>query len=267
MFRKTSGSKNVLFLYSFAEIWRMDEASTHNREETHKEIRQSGIKSWDPDDRPREKLLRQGTVVLTNAELLAILIGTGNREQTALGLARKLLTCIQQDLHALGKLSARELMRIKGLGEAKAAAIVAAFELGRRRQSGPWNKKMPILHSGDAAGFLQPRLADYLHEVFAVLFLNHGNYVIHFEIVSSGGLSATVADPRIILKKALEQGAAKLVLCHNHPSGNLAPSREDLRLTDKLCQAAMLLDMRILDHIIVSREGFVSFADEGWLHK
>jgi DNA repair protein RadC len=227
----------------------------------------SSIKSWDPNDRPREKLRRQGTAVLTNTELLAILIGTGNRGQTALSLARKLLISVQQDLSALGKLSIAELMRIKGLGEAKAAAIIAALELGRRRQSGPWNKKKRILQSLDAAGFLQPRLADYRHEVFAVLFLNHGNYVIHFEIVSSGGLSATVADPRIILKKALEQGAVKIVLCHNHPSGNLTPSQEDRRLTDKLCQAAMLLDMHILDHIIVSNEGFVSFADEGWLYK
>lgn len=230
-----------------------------------KQIMQPGWIHRDADDRPREKLRLYGVTALSNAELLALLIGTGNRGQTALDLARKLLTSLQQDLRALARSNLQEFMRIKGLGEAKAAAVVAAFELGRRRQSGPWRKKKLIRRSLDAAAFLQPRLADYRQEVFAVLLLNQGNYVIHYEIVSSGGISSTIADPKVILKKALEQGAVKIVLCHNHPSGNLAPSQEDLRLTDKLCKAAKLLDMLILDHIIVSPEGFVSFAEQGWL--
>jgi DNA repair protein RadC len=225
----------------------------------------SGIKSWAHDDRPREKLLIKGVQALSNAELLAILIRTGDKQQTALGLAQDLLRTVAHDLHALSRLSVKDMMRIKGFGEVKAVTIIAALELGRRRQSVSLQEKPGIHKSADAAAILQPLLADYRHEVFAVLFLSQSNRVNHYEVISTGGTTATVADPKIIMRKALEHDAVNMILCHNHPSGNLAPSREDMKLTGKLCSAASLLDMKILDHLIVSTQGYLSFADEGLL--
>lgn len=223
------------------------------------------IKQWSKDERPREKLLTQGADSLSDSELLAILIRNGTRQKTALDLGREMLGLSKNNLVALGRLSVRELMKIKGIGEAKAIAIAAALELGRRRQSVLPLDKILVQSSGDVAGFLQAKLQDEQREVFAVLFLNRANKVNHFEIISEGGITGTVADPRVILKRALEESAVNLILCHNHPSGSLKPSRADEQLTSKIRDAARLLDIQVLDHIIVSERGYFSFADEGLL--
>jgi len=223
------------------------------------------IKQWSKDERPREKLLAQGADSLSDSELLAILIRNGTRQKTALDLGREILGLSKNNLVALGRLSVRELMKIKGIGEAKAIAIAAALELGRRRQSVLPLDKILVQSSGDVAGFLQAKLQDEQREVFAVLFLNRANKVNHFEIISEGGITGTVADPRVILKRALEESAVNLILCHNHPSGSLKPSRADEQLTSKIRDAARLLDIQVLDHIIVSERGYFSFADEGLL--
>jgi DNA repair protein RadC len=223
------------------------------------------IKQWAKDDRPREKLLLNGAENLSNSELLAILIHNGSKEKTAVDLAKEVLKLGKDNLGELGKLSIKELMKIKGIGEAKAITIAAALELGRRRQTAIPLAKTAVSSSSDIAHFLQTKLKDYRHEVFAVLFLNRANKINHFEIVSEGGITGTVADPRIILRKALEEDAVNIILCHNHPSGSLKPSRADEQLTAKIKEAARFLDITVLDHIIVSEDGYYSFADEGLL--
>ncbi|HMO33419.1 MAG TPA: DNA repair protein RadC [Lacibacter sp.] len=222
------------------------------------------IKNWAPDDRPREKLAANGPDVLSNAELIALLLGSGTRNQSALEVARQLLDRAQQSLGQLGKLSVKELTQVKGIGQARAITIAAALELGRRRQAA--DERRPVVKSSsDIARYLQAQLRDKTVEVFAVAFLNRANKINQVEIISEGGITGTVADPRIILRKALEYQAVSLVLCHNHPSGNLRPSRADEQLTHKIREAALLLDIQLLDHIIVSDEGYYSFADEGML--
>lgn len=223
------------------------------------------IKQWAKDDRPREKLLLTGAENLSNSELLAILIHNGSKQKTAVDLAKDILKLGKDNLSELGKLSIKDLMKIKGIGEAKAITIVAALELGRRRQASLPLGKSLISASGDIANFLKAKFKDYRHEVFAVLYLNRANKINHFEIVSEGGITGTVADPRIILRKALEQDAVSIILCHNHPSGSLKPSRADEQLTMKIKEAAGFLDIKVLDHIIVSEDGYYSFADEGIL--
>ncbi len=223
------------------------------------------IKHWAKDDRPREKLLLNGAENLSNSELLAILIHNGSREKSAVDLAKEVLKLGKDNLSELGRLSIKDLMKIKGIGEAKAITIAAALELGRRRQSANPLQKTIISTSRDIADYLQTRLKDYRHEVFAVLFLNRANKINHFEIISEGGITGTVADPRIILRKALEADAVNIILCHNHPSGSLKPSRADEQLTSKIKEAARLLDIAVIDHIIVSETGYYSFADEGLL--
>jgi DNA repair protein RadC len=223
------------------------------------------IKQWSKDERPREKLLLNGADNLSNAELLALLIRNGTRQHTAVDLAREMLRLGKDNLVEMGKLSVRELMKIKGIGEAKAISIVAALELGRRRQSSLPAVKSIVTCSSDIARFLQVKLQDQRREVFAVLFLNRSNKINHFEIVSEGGITGTVADPRIILRRALEEDAVSIILCHNHPSGSLKPSRADEQLTGKIRDAARLMDIQVLDHIIVSDSGYYSFADEGLL--
>ncbi|RYE57108.1 MAG: JAB domain-containing protein [Sphingobacteriales bacterium] len=225
----------------------------------------NSIKTWPLDDRPREKMQSKGAAALSNSELLAILINNGNKEKSALQIAKEILQVSQNNLDELGKLSLKELQTVKGIGFAKAITITAAMELGRRRNSSDFLQKQMVRSSGEIANYLKVALKDHAHEVFAVVFLNRANKILHFEIVSSGGLTGTVADPRIILKKALETGATSLVLSHNHPSGNLRPSRADEELTHKIKQAALYFDIRVLDHIIVSDEGYYSFADEGLL--
>ncbi len=223
------------------------------------------IKQWAKNDRPREKLLLNGAHTLSDSELLAILILNGSREKTAVDLAKDVLKLSKDNLSELGKLSIKDLMRVKGIGVAKAIAISAALEIGRRRQASGSLQKRIITASHDMAEFLVAKLKDYRHEVFAVVFLNRANKINHFEIVSEGGITGTVADPRIILKKALEEDAVSIILCHNHPSGSLKPSRADEDLTNKIKEAAKYFDIKVLDHMIVSDAGYFSFADEGLL--
>lgn len=223
------------------------------------------IKQWAKDDRPREKLLLNGAKNLSNSELLAILIHNGTRQKTAVDLAKDILKLGRDNLNELGKLSVKDLTKVKGIGEAKAITITAALELGRRRQASASLQKTIIASSRDIAIYLQTLLKDYRHEVFGVLYLNRANKIKRFEIISEGGITGTVADPRIILRKALEEDAVNLVLCHNHPSGSLKPSQADEQLTKKIKDAAIYFDIRVLDHIIVSEEGYYSFADEGIL--
>jgi DNA repair protein RadC len=199
------------------------------------------IKQWAKDDRPREKLLLKGAETLSDSELLAILIGNGTRSNTAIDLAKEILVLGKNNLPELGKLTVKELMKIKGIGEAKAITIVAALEIGRRRQAMNYREKAIMTSSNDVANYLQSLLKDYRHEVFAVLFLNRANKINHFQIVSEGGITGTVADPRIILKKALEEDAVSMILCHNHPSGSLKPSSADVELTRKIKEAEGIL--------------------------
>lgn len=226
---------------------------------------ESSIKHWPIDDRPREKLLLKGPASLSDSELLAILINNGNKEKSALGLAKDILMLGQNNLNELGKLSLKDLQKVKGIGKAKAITIVAALELGRRRHSSFILGKTMVRNSREIADYLKTVLKDFNYEVFAVIFLNRANKIKHFEIISKGGITGTVADPRIILKKAIEEEATSIVLSHNHPSGNLVPSRADEEITQKIKMAATYFDIKVLDHIIVSEEGYFSFADEGMM--
>jgi DNA repair protein RadC len=225
----------------------------------------TSIKNWAMDDRPREKLLLKGPISLSNSELLAILINNGNKEKSAVDLAKEILQMGNNNLNELGKFSLQEYQQIKGIGLAKAITIVAAIELGRRRQLSSFINKTIFRKSEDIAEFIRTSIKDYSFEVFGVVYLNKSNKVNHFEIVSSGGITGTVADTRVILKKALENGATSIVLCHNHPSGNLKPSKADEELTKKIKEAAKYHDIEVIDHIIVSEEGYFSFSDDGLL--
>jgi len=224
------------------------------------------IKEWASDDQPRQKLLTKGVENLSDSELLAILINHGIPGKSALSLAKELLLHCKNDLNAMGNMSVRSIckLKIKGLGEAKAISITAALELGLRRHQ-LIVKKDIIKSSQDIAEFLRAKLAHKQQEIFAVLFLNRGNRVIAMETVSEGGITGTVVDIRIILKKAVLHDAVSIILCHNHPSGNLQPSRADEMITQKIKEAAAFFDIRLLDHIIVSIDGHYSFADEGKL--
>lgn len=225
----------------------------------------TSIKNWALDDRPREKLLSKGRESLSDSELLAILINTGSRSKSALDLAKETLTISRNNLDELGKLSLSELMNIKGIGEAKAITIAAALELGRRRSISPILDKPFIRSSKDLRDFLRIALRDYSHEVFAVVFINRANKVNHFQVMSTGGITYSIVDPRLIFAKALEVKATSIMLCHNHPSGNLKPSRADEDITTKLVNAGKLLEIAVVEHLIVSDEGCFSFADEGMI--
>ncbi len=225
----------------------------------------TSIKNWAVDDRPREKLFSKGSAALSDSELLAILINNGNKDSSAVELAKQVLQLGNNNLSELGKLSIKEIQKVKGIGPAKAITITAALELGRRRHASAVLEKASIRSSNDIAQYIRTIIKDYSYEVFAVLFLNKANKINHFEIISRGGITGTVADPRIILKKALEEDATSVILCHNHPSGNLKPSRSDEEITYKIREAARYFDIKIIDHIIVSEEGYYSFADEGLL--
>jgi len=225
----------------------------------------TSIKNWSIDDRPREKMQAKGAIALSNSELLAILINNGNKDKSALEIAKDVMALGQNNLNELGKLSLQDLQKLKGIGIAKAITIAAALELGRRRQASELLFKTVVRTSGEIASYLKAVLKDYSHEVFAVVFLNRANKIISFQIISTGGLTGTVADPRVILKKAIEAEACSIVLSHNHPSGSLRPSRADEELTQKIKIAATYIDIKVVDHIIVSDEGYFSFADEGLL--
>lgn len=217
------------------------------------------------DDRPREKLQLRGAGALTDAELLAILIGSGTRDKSALDLAYAVLEVSRNNLYQLGRLSIRDLKLIKGIGEARAITIAAALELGRRRRMQEGIERETVHNSKDAVEILFPLLQDYNHEVFCALYMDAASHFIQHQFISNGGISATVADVRIILKLALECHASKIIVAHNHPSGNTAASGEDKKLTLKLKEAAKVMDIALLDHIIIAGTQFTSMADEGWL--
>ncbi len=224
----------------------------------------SAIKYWAEDDRPREKLLHKGRQHLSDSELIAILLGSGTRKLSALALARDLLDAYTGDLNLLARASIKELMRFPGIGSAKAVIISAAIELSARRKqiNDPGE---PVRGSREIFVRLHPRIGDLTHEEFWVVFLNQANRIICEKQISKGGITGTVADPRLIFKLALEEGACGLILAHNHPSHSLKPSQADLDLTRKLADAAKNLDMRVLDHLIITQQAYVSFADEGWI--
>jgi DNA repair protein RadC len=223
----------------------------------------NSIKTWSEDERPREKMLQKGAAALTDAELLAILISSGTREKSALDLARDILSLAQNNLQQLGKLTIPELQKTKGIGEARAITIAAAMELGRRRQVSEGLQRPTLTKAKDAAEIIIPLLQDLTYEAFCVLYLNQSNRLLRHEILSSGGLTTTVTDIRIILKNALLYNANKFIIAHNHPSGNRRPSNKDKELTNRLKEAATLMDMKLVDHIIISAEGFLSMADDG----
>ncbi len=229
-------------------------------------MQRNTIKHWATDDQPRQKLLLKGAENLSDSELLAILINNGVPGKSALELAKDLLARCNQDLNTMGRCSVQSLckLKIKGLGQAKAIHITAALELGLRRHISNVRKEV-IRSSEDIADYLRAKLAHKTKEVFGVIFLNRSNKVIAFEQISEGGITGTVVDIRIILKKALLHESVSMVICHNHPSGNLEPSVADEMITQKIKDAGLLLDIRLLDHIIVSTEGHYSFADHGKL--
>lgn len=227
--------------------------------------RSLSIKSWAEEDRPREKLLHRGKSALSDAELLAILLGSGTREESAVALAQKILTSVNHNLNDLGRRSIAELKTFKGIGEAKAITISAALELGRRRQLSRISEKPQVTCSRDAFDAIAPILVDLQHEEFWILNLNRANRVLGRSRVSAGGMSGTVVDAKIVFRKALHAEACSVVLCHNHPSGSLHPSQADLDLTKKLVRAGKAVDIPVLDHLIVSERGYYSFADESKL--
>ena len=223
------------------------------------------IPAWAEEDRPREKLLLKGKSALSDAELLGILIGSGTKAKSAVDIGKIILQNANNSLPELAKKNVNDLMKIKGIGKAKAIAIVAALELGRRRRNTHLEKKPQIGSSEDIFHIMKPVLQDLNHEEFWIVVLNRANYVIHQARISHGGISGTVADPKLIFKKGLEVGGSFLVLVHNHPSGNLHPSEADIRLPRKLKEVGINLELPILDHIIFSDDSYYSFADEGLL--
>ncbi len=221
------------------------------------------ILSWAEEDRPREKLLLKGKSALSDAELIAILIGSGTKSLSAVDVGKMILTKADNNLNELARFSVKELQKIKGIGEAKAIAIVSALELGRRRKETEFINKIKITCSNDIYELMKSELMDLPKEEFWVILLNRANRVIKKEQVSSGGISGTVADPKIIFKAALDQYASSIILVHNHPSGNLKPSQADINLTNKMKEAGKLLEIPVLDHIIFGDQAYLSFADEG----
>jgi len=223
------------------------------------------IKDWAVEDRPREKLLSNGPRALTDAELIAILIGSGNLDETAVELSRRILTSVDNNLNELGKKSLDFLKAFNGIGEAKAVSIAAALELGKRRKEAEVFNRKKITGSKDVADYFQPLLGDLTHEEFWVMLLDRGNKILDAFMVSQGGISGTVIDVRLILKKALEKLASSLILCHNHPSGTMQASDADRNITVKISDAAQIMDLTVLDHIIIGQNKYLSFADEGML--
>jgi DNA repair protein RadC len=243
----------------------MEEKMVGGKIPAKKTKNRSGIALWARGDRPREKLLDKGPQALSDSELLGILILNGTAKCDAVKLARIILKESQDNLLELGKRSVHDLKKIKGIKEAKAITIVAAMELGRRREM-YWALEKPVIKdSPAAAAFLRSKLSNYRHEVFAVLYLNQSGGLKHFEEQSQGGITATIVDPRLIFKKALEENAVSIIVGHNHPSGNLRPSKADEALTAKINLGAKYMDIKLLDHIIVGDQGYFSFADEGLL--
>ncbi len=221
------------------------------------------ITDWAVEDRPREKLIRKGTSTLSDAELLAILISSGIKQKSALDLARELLGIVNNNLNSLGKLTIADLRKLNGIGPARAVTIAAALELGRRRKLAEVEDVTQIKCSKNVADIFGPILSDLVHEEFWILFLNRSNKVINRMKLSQGGISGTVTDVRIVMKKAIEYLASGIIVCHNHPSGNLNPSDSDSKITQKIKEAGILMDIQLLDHIIIADKDYFSFADNG----
>jgi DNA repair protein RadC len=223
------------------------------------------ITEWAVEDRPREKLIQKGTASLSDAELLAILISSGTKNKSAVDLGRELLGIVNNNLNSLGKLSINDLKKLHGIGTARAVTIAAALELGRRRKLAEVPDVPQIKCSRDVADIFQPLLSDISHEEFWILFLNRSNRVINRMKISQGGISGTVTDVRLVMKKAIEYLASGIIVCHNHPSGNLNPSESDSKITQKIKEAGNLMDIQLLDHLIISDKDYYSFADNGLL--
>ena len=220
------------------------------------------IKNWSQDDQPREKLLYKGKSALSDAELVAILIGSGNREESAVALCKRILASVDNNLSELGKLSVKQLMEFKGIGEAKAITIASAMELGRRRRGEEALEKKKISSSESVFELMQPIIGELQHEEFWIIYLNNSNKVLQKNQLSKGGITGTLVDVRLVLKNALELGATGIILVHNHPSGTLKPSSADKQLTQKLKSASESLDIKVLDHLIITEKAYFSFADE-----
>jgi DNA repair protein RadC len=227
------------------------------------EYKNISIKEWSLEDRPREKLLSKGIFTLSDAELIAIIIGSGTKDESAVDLSRRILNSTKQNLNELGKLSVNDLIKYKGIGHAKAISIVAALELGRRRKLSETVEKDKISSSRDIYDIFHPVLADLPYEEFWIILLNRSNKIIDRFKISQGGISGTVTDVRLILKIALEKFASSIILCHNHPSGNNQPSEADIQITQKIKESGKLMDLSLLDHVIVVDGNYFSFADEG----
>ncbi|HPE83644.1 MAG: DNA repair protein RadC [Aequorivita sp.] len=223
------------------------------------------IKNWNEDDRPREKLLLKGRTALSDAELIAILIGSGSRNESAVSLSKRILASVGNNLSELGRLSVPELMEFKGIGEAKAISIAAAMELGRRRRAGEALERKKITSSNSVFEYVQPIIGELPHEEFWILYLNNSNKIIKSNQLSKGGITGTVVDVRLAFKEALQLGAVGIILAHNHPSGTLKPSQADIQLTKKLKMAGESLDIKVLDHLIITEKAYFSFADENML--
>jgi DNA repair protein RadC len=223
------------------------------------------IKQWASEDRPREKLILKGRASLSDAELIAILLGTGTTSQSAVDLAKSILATVHNDLNELARLTVKDLTRIKGIGLAKAITIISALELGRRRKDLKDDERPRITSSHDAFELLKTHLQDIPHEEFWVILLNRANRVIRKVQISQGGVAGTVADPKIIFKTALDDLASGIIIAHNHPSGNLTASQADIDLTRKLKASGAMLEVQVLDHLIVAGKTYLSFADEGML--
>lgn len=221
------------------------------------------IKLWAEDDRPREKLLSKGKQVLSDAELIAILISSGSRAESAVELSKRILASINNNLSALGKLSVADLMKFKGIGQAKAISIITALELGRRRRLEEALELPKITGSKAVFDIMQPLIGEIVTEEFWIVYLNNSNKVLYKSQLSSGGLTGTVVDVRLVFKKAVELNATAIILCHNHPSGNIKPSDTDIQLTKKMKLGGETLDIKVLDHLIITERAYFSFADEG----
>lgn len=223
------------------------------------------ITNWSEDDKPREKLMLKGKSSLSDAELIAILIGSGSRNESAVGLSKRILASVDNNLNALGKLSITQLMNFKGIGEAKAISIISALELGRRRRAEDAVELTKITSSKMIFEIMQPIIGELPHEEFWIVYLNNSNKVISKSQLSKGGITGTLVDVRLVFKTALEMGATSVILCHNHPSGALTASDADKQITKKLKLAGESLDIKVLDHLIVTERNYFSFADEGIL--
>jgi DNA repair protein RadC len=222
----------------------------------------TSIKSWAEDDRPREKLILKGKTALSDAELIAILLGSGSRNESAVDLAKRILSSIDNNLNKLGKLSVSDLQKFKGIGEAKAISIITALELGRRRRLEEAMVVPKITSSKSVFELMQPLIGELQHEEFWIVYLNNSNKVLLKEQSSKGGLTGTLVDVRLVFKKALDLFATAIILCHNHPSGKLQPSQADKSITEKLKRAGETLDIKVLDHLIITENAYFSFADE-----